>query len=82
MISKDSYLSFFYAMDIIKGRFSEGEESISTNADYSFSYAIDILKGRFKSGEPVIKTEYYLMYLQYMKEYLTEEEYIELKLEF
>ena len=57
---------------------------ISISPNYCCQYANDILKGRFELGEPTIKksVEYTDKYLSCMKEHLSEDEFIKLKLEF
>ena len=41
-------------MEVLGGRFVEGEEAISESAEYSYLYAKDVLRGRFEMGESVI----------------------------
>ena len=53
-ISVDSYYTFYYAQDIVKGAFPAGEAAIAKNAYYAFSYAINVLKGPFPLGEAAI----------------------------
>jgi len=45
-ISKNAYWSYYYARDVIKGRWELGEAVISKNTQYSYGYAIGIIKGR------------------------------------
>jgi len=45
-ILKDAYWSYWYAKDVIKGRFISGEAVISKNARYSYWYALYVIKGR------------------------------------
>ena len=54
-ISKDQSYSYWYARDILKGRFLLGEQAISMDAWYSVEYAIHTLKGRFLLGEDNLK---------------------------
>ena len=61
-IAKDTYYSYYYAKEILKGRFELGEPAIAKNSFYSYSYA-GILNGPFPLGEPVIsKNETYSYY--------------------
>jgi len=53
-ISKDAQYSYFYARDVIKGRWELAEPAISKDALYSYYYARNIIKGKFISGEAVI----------------------------
>lgn len=58
-IAKDGEYSYFYAKDIIKGPWKDGEAAIAKDGYYSFLYARDVLKGRFDEGEPaILKTHY------------------------
>ena len=47
--------AFYHARDKVKGRYVEGEYTISKNPMYAFLYARDILHGRFLQGEPAMK---------------------------
>jgi hypothetical protein len=67
VIATNSYYSYRYARNIIKGKFIEGEKIISTDLKYSYWYAKDVLKGRFEEGEKIITTDPYSSYY-YAKE--------------
>ena len=69
-ISKDSYCSLLYALDILKGRFKLGEDAISKDQSYSYWYARDILKGRFLLGEQAISMDawYSKLYKEFLKD--------------
>jgi len=56
--------SFWYAREIIGGRFELGEDAISEDAEYSYLYARNVIKGRFILGEAeIIKdSEYSYLY--------------------
>jgi len=54
VISKNARWSYYYARDIIKGKFILAEPTISQDAFYSCLYAICIIKGRFILAEPTI----------------------------
>jgi 1,2-phenylacetyl-CoA epoxidase PaaB subunit len=63
LFAADPELAFYYARDIIKSRFPEGESIIATNPEYAYRYAHDVIKGRFLEGEVVIMfSEYYSDY--------------------
>jgi len=62
VISKNAYFSYWYAMDVIKGRFILGEPAISKNAGSSFYYATDVIKDRFILGEPTISKNAHYSY--------------------
>jgi hypothetical protein len=63
IIATDSNYSYWYAFDIIKGRFIEGEKSIATDLDCSYLYARYIIKGRFIEGEKIIANDLDCSYL-------------------
>ncbi len=60
--------AYFYAKNVLKGRFEQGEEVISKDDYYSYYYAKDALKplgiDRFEKGEEAISksTEYSYLY--------------------
>lgn len=54
VIAKDAQYAYWYAEEIIKGRFRLGEQIIATNPEFSYSYANNIIKGRFELGENII----------------------------
>ena len=58
-ISKSSIESYFYARDILKGRFELGEPAISLDAQWVFMYANRVLHDRLILGEKVIKDSAY-----------------------
>ena len=62
-ISKDAEYSYYYAEDVLKGRFEIGEKAISKNASYSYLYAKYVLKGRFEMGEKAISKHAKYSYL-------------------
>jgi hypothetical protein len=45
-IIKDSHYAYFYALNIIKGRWIEAEDIIATNSGYAYLYAREIIKGK------------------------------------
>jgi hypothetical protein len=54
IISTDPRSSFFYARDLIKGPWEEGEKIIINNSLLSYYYARDVIKGPWKKGENTI----------------------------
>ena len=54
---EEAYVLYAYAVYAIKGRFEEGEEAISKNAETSYRYAVIALKGRFEEGEEAISKD-------------------------
>lgn len=59
-------ICYFYALNIIKGRFEEGEPTISRHPTFSALYATEVLKDRFPMGENAISQKPELA-KQYMK---------------
>ena len=55
--------AFFHALNVIKGRWPEGEEVISQDAGYSYYYAFHVLKDRFPEGEEKISRSTYYSFL-------------------
>jgi hypothetical protein len=47
IISTDSYYSYCYARDVIKGRFEECEKSIANDSELSYWYACHVINGPF-----------------------------------
>ena len=43
--------SYWYARDVLHGRFPEGETEIASDAEWSYRYARDVLHARFPEGE-------------------------------
>ena len=46
IISQDARYSFFYAKEVVKGRWELGENAISQDTYFSFLYAKDVLKNK------------------------------------
>jgi hypothetical protein len=55
IIAKSAQYAYYYAGDIIQGRWPEGEKSILSNDYYILKYSIDVLKQRWKLGERVLR---------------------------
>ena len=58
-ISNNAEYSYYYAKDVLRGRFEKGEEVISGSDYYSYWYAKDVLRRRFEKGEEAIFKSYY-----------------------
>ena len=57
-----SDLAYWYAKDIIKGRWLEGESVILKSPDLAFLYARDVIKDRWLEAESIIRTDPYWAY--------------------
>ena len=51
------FWTYWYAENVLKGRFELGESIIARDAQNSLYYAENVLKGRFALGEPAIATD-------------------------
>jgi hypothetical protein len=58
----DPHYAYWYARDVIKGRFKLGETTIAKSPFYAYHYAHDIIKGRWEQVEPTIATDEYGAY--------------------
>jgi hypothetical protein len=67
-IAKSAEYSYYYAKNVIHGKFPLGEAAIAKDSYYSYYYARDVLKGRFPLGEPAIAkdAEYSYWYAKYV----------------
>ena len=65
---KKAFWAFWYARDVIKGRWPEAEDVIAENAEYAYGYAKDVLKGRWPEAEDVIARDanYAWLYARYV----------------
>ena len=62
-IVKDAKLAFYFAADIIQGRWPEAEPTIAKNAEWACCYAQYVIKGRWPEAEPTIaKDPYFAKY--------------------
>ena len=50
------YWAYWYAKDVIKGRWAEAEAVISTSPEWAYLYAMHVVKGRWAEAEPTIST--------------------------
>ena len=62
IIATNSWYSYCYARDVIKGRWEPGEAIIATYAYYSYLYASNAIKGRFPLCESIIAQSGYWKY--------------------
>ena len=62
IIKKDMSQAYYYALDIIKGRWIEAEPALMKEPYYAYIYAKYIIKGRWPEAEPYIKTDQYFAY--------------------
>jgi len=46
--------AYYYAINIVKGRWEKGEPIIMQSPEYAYDYAKNIIKGRWKEAEPCI----------------------------
>jgi|CXWL01.1.fsa_nt_gi hypothetical protein len=53
-IDRKAFDAYNYAVNVIGGRWPEGEKDIAKNAEMSFMYAKNIIKGKFPEGEEVL----------------------------
>lgn len=54
---KRAWAAYFYARDVLKGRFHDGEPAIAADAWASFWYARHVLHGPFPAGEPAMRKD-------------------------
>jgi hypothetical protein len=52
----DPLNAYYYAKDVIGGRFPEGEAAIATDPRWAHEYARDVIRGRWPEGEAAIAT--------------------------
>jgi len=67
VISQDAFYSYWYARDVIKGRFILAEPNISKDVQCGYWYAIDVIKGRlpdFMHNQMIFSND------KYAKEYV------------
>lgn len=67
IISTNPCYSYFYARDVIKGRWPKSEKLILIDPHYSYYYAKNVIQGRFPKCEKIILINYYsFLYLNYI----------------
>jgi len=63
IIIKNPYYAYLYARDVIKGRWIEAEEIISTDSECAYYYSRAVIKGRWTEAEDIISTNSYYSFL-------------------
>lgn len=63
IIKSDTYFSYYYAIDYLKGRFIEGEPAIMKSPNQIYHYAKEIIKGRWSEAEEHIMKDPEYIYL-------------------
>jgi hypothetical protein len=53
-IAKSAVYSYYYAKNVLEGKFPLGEPAIAKSSEYSYWYARYVLEGKFPLGEPAI----------------------------
>ena len=53
-IAKHAKWAFFYANNILNGRFELGEPTIARDGQWAYMYALYVIKGRWEIGEEAI----------------------------
>ena len=61
--ARDPETAYYYALEILKGRFELSEKTIAKNAQYSYLYAGKILNAPFPLGELTIAKSPWYSYL-------------------
>ena len=68
IIATDSKYSYYYARDIIKGRFEKGEQIIVTDPENSYFYARYVIKDPFHLCHHIIfNSEWRDEYIKFLK---------------
>ena len=57
VVAKHPMHAYFYALDVVNGRWPEGEKAIATYSVSAYLYACNIVKGRWPEGEDAIATD-------------------------
>lgn len=55
---KDPEWAYYYSVNVIKGRWKEGEEVIKKDPEWAYWYSLNIIKSRWPEGEETIKQIY------------------------
>jgi len=55
--------AYYYAYEILEGRFWAGEPVIATSPYYSYMYADQVIRGRFEAGESSIAQDPYYAFI-------------------
>ncbi len=62
-IMKDPKYAYYYAYDIIKGRWKEAEPYIMKDPEYAYYYAHHVIGGRWPEAEPYIMKDPFDAYI-------------------
>ena len=62
LLHKNAEQSYYYAKDVLRGRFPLGEAAISTHEWWAYLYAQDVLRKPFPLGEAAIATDIWCSY--------------------
>ena len=54
IIATDARASFFYAKDVLKGKFKLAESTVCKSPEYAGRYTVEVLKKAFPEAEPAI----------------------------
>lgn len=57
-----AYWCYWYAQNVVEGRWYDGEPIILTSPEFCYAYALYITKGRWKEGEKTILRSPYWTY--------------------
>jgi hypothetical protein len=65
-IETDPQAAYYYAKDVLNGRFPEGEAAIAKDTRWSYYYARDVIGGRWPRGEAAIAKDPQDAYFAYL----------------
>ena len=60
--AKAPYWAYWYASEVLGGRWVEAEATIRTDPNWAYWYARDVIKGRWPEAEGIIRTDPYCAY--------------------
>lgn len=67
IIAQESMFAYYYAIEMINGRFELGEKTISADAHYSYWYATRAIKAPFSLGHyTIFNSEYKNDYIKFL----------------
>ena len=55
----DPCILYLYSLNVMRGRWLEGESYIKTDPEYAFLYAYNIIDGKWEEAEPYIEKDCY-----------------------
>ena len=56
ILSQNGEMAYFYALRVLRGRFTKGERAISSEPLWAVKYARFVIRRRFRMAEPNIST--------------------------